>query len=327
MPQLTPWWNWNQLNDWTADGLPDKNRLYNCGPESVAECLKYLTGVELPADYVKDVMYGEGYVGETDVPHMVSFLQDRCQVPCEVHSGNANTLLQPVVRKAIDNGNPIIVLFFFTLNDPSSGHFSPVVAYDETGCTRSNTWNGLQETWDWATFEKWQKLGNCVALLRTRADDLAMPAGTDAASSTNPGSAPTPKESPEAVPSVTGGSAVTPSLTGAPAPALASALSPAPGTPDPAAPTSPTGPATASDAGRGPAAAEVMLQRAWAMHTEARPYFQRYPRHKMVQQTKTVRAHGWRAIRARAATMTCLPAGGGRDSSRCSGEGVRGNRE
>jgi hypothetical protein len=289
VPQLTPWWNWNQLNDWTADGLPDKNRLYNCGPESVAECLKYLTGVELPADYIKDVMYGEGYVGETDVPHMVSFLQDRCQVPCEVHSGDANTLLQPLVRQAIDDGNPIIVLFFFTLNDPSSGHFSPVVAYDETGCTRSNTWNGLQETWDWATFEKWQKLGNCVLLLRTRAADL--PASPDASSSTSPGSAPTPKESPEPVPPVTGGTAATPSPTGAPTPELASALSPVPGTAATAPPASPTSPGQASEAGRG-AAADAMLERALAMQAEARPYYQRHPRHKMVQQTKNAPARG-----------------------------------
>ena len=89
-----------------------------------------------------------------------------------VVAGDANTVLQPVVRQAIDNGYPIIVLFYFSLSDPSSGHFSPVIAYDETGCTRANTWNGLRETWDWPTFEKWQKQGNCLVLKRTRAPDL-----------------------------------------------------------------------------------------------------------------------------------------------------------
>jgi hypothetical protein len=186
MPALSPWPNWTQLNDWTADGRPDENRFNNCGPESVAECLKYLTGIELPADYIKDVMYGEAYTGYTNIPPIVDFLQKKCAVPCEVYSDDlasamggrstgstpAHTRLQPVVQQALDAGHPIIVLFFWKLEEPNSGHFCPIVACDEHGCTRSNVWNGQMETWSWDTFEQWQKLGSAIELKRLRAPDL-----------------------------------------------------------------------------------------------------------------------------------------------------------
>jgi hypothetical protein len=186
MPALTPWPNWSQLYDWTADGRPDENRLNNCGPESVADCLKYLTGIELPADYIKDVMYGEAYTGYTFIPPIVDFLQKKCEVPCAVYSDNlasamggrstgstgAHARLQPVVQQALEVGHPIIVLFFWKLEEPESGHFSPIVACDEYGCTRANVWNGQMETWSWDTFEHWQKLGSAIELQRVRAPDL-----------------------------------------------------------------------------------------------------------------------------------------------------------
>jgi hypothetical protein len=172
MPALTPWPNWSQMNDWTADGRPDENRFNNCGPEAVADCLKYLTGIELPADYIKDVMYGEAYTGYTDIPPIVDFLQRLCEVPCEVYRGDVGPHLRPVVQQALDAGHPIIVLFFWKLEEPYSGHFCPIVACDEYGCTRANVWNGQMETWSWDHFEQWQKLGNAIELKRLRAPDL-----------------------------------------------------------------------------------------------------------------------------------------------------------
>jgi hypothetical protein len=171
MPVLGPWAAWTQLNDLTADGRLDENRFNNCGPEAVAECLKYLTGIELPADFIKDVMYGEAYSGYTDVPHLVNFLQKRCEVPCEVHGGEPD--LQPVIRAALDAGHPIIVLYYWKLELPASGHWCPVIGYDDKGCTRANVWNGKLETWDWATFKKWQKGGVAIVLKRTRPGELA----------------------------------------------------------------------------------------------------------------------------------------------------------
>jgi hypothetical protein len=173
MPTLTPWPTYNQLDDWTvdADGI-DENKENNCGPESIAMCLKYLTGVELPADFIKDAIYGQAHLGYTLIPDLVKFLQRRCQIPATTHSGDGATLLQPAVRAAIDAGNPIIVLYFMALDQPNSGHFCPVIGYDEGGCTRANPWGGVLEYQKWAEFEKWQKFGNAIVLKRVRAKDL-----------------------------------------------------------------------------------------------------------------------------------------------------------
>jgi hypothetical protein len=175
MPELAPWPMWNQMNDWTTDvDKTDENRENNCGPESVASCLKYLTGIELPADFIKDVMRGQAYMGYTFVSDLVKFLQEKSEIPCQVHSGDGRTQLQPVVRAAIDAGNPIIVLFFWDINLPESGHFSPVIGYQADGCTRHNVWGGKREFMPWPMFEAWQKFGTAITLKRTRAKDLGV---------------------------------------------------------------------------------------------------------------------------------------------------------
>ena len=173
MPMLQPWPFYNQLKDWTVDvdGV-DENAKNNCGPESVAMCLKYLTGVELPADFIKDVMKGPHYTGYTFTSDLTKFLEEKCEIPCEVHNGNAQTMLQPVVQRAIDNGYPIIVLYFWNINQPESGHWAPVIAYDSQGCSRMNPWGGVLEQWSWRKFERWQKYGHCIVLKRTRDKNL-----------------------------------------------------------------------------------------------------------------------------------------------------------
>lgn len=181
MHMLNPWPLYNQLNDWTvdADGI-DENRENNCGPESVAMCLKYLTGVELPADFIKDVVRGDGYKGYTFMTDLSGFLQRRCEVRCAVHTGDATTKLEATVKAALDQSYPIIVLFFWKLEQPESGHFAPVIGYDETGCTRANPWGGVLEKMTWAEFEQWQKMGACIVLERTRAHGLGAERGLEA---------------------------------------------------------------------------------------------------------------------------------------------------
>lgn len=172
MPMLSPWPLYNQLADWTvdADGV-DENRENNCGPESVAMCLKYLTGVELPADFIKDAIYGASFTGYTFMGDLARFLKKRCDLTCEIRSGQEPTL-QPIVKRAIDAGFPTIVLFFFELEKPDSGHFAPVVGYDEGGATRANPWGGKLEYMKWPDFETWQKSSNIIILNRQRPDNL-----------------------------------------------------------------------------------------------------------------------------------------------------------
>ncbi len=172
MPGLSPWPIYNQLDDWTVDDDKiDENKENNCGPESVAMCLKYLTGVELPADFIKDAIYGQKFLGYTNIPDLANFLGRRCAVPCQNVGKGDDAPLQPFVRQAIDTGNPIIVLYYAFLEQPQSGHFCPVISYDDKGCTRANPWGGVLEYQTWDVFERWQK-GYGFILNRVRAQDL-----------------------------------------------------------------------------------------------------------------------------------------------------------
>jgi len=166
--ELAPWPDWNQRTDGTGDGRVSENAANDCGPESAAECIKYITGVELQADYIKDAMYGEDYVGYSDVPHLCAFLNGRCAIPTESMAGDASTLLRPVVQKALSQGWPVIVLFFWDLSALSGGHFCPVVACDDQTMTRSNPWTGARERWSWLHFEMWQREGTAIVCRRQR---------------------------------------------------------------------------------------------------------------------------------------------------------------
>lgn len=172
MTMLNPWPLYNQMNDWTvdADGI-DENRENNCGPESVAMCLKYLTGVELPADFIKDVLYGQDFTGYTFMNDLARFLQKRCEIRCDIRVAQ-DPDLKPVIQKAIDSGFPMIVLFYWDRDKPESGHFAPVIGYDDKGTTRANPSGGKLEYMKWDEFESWQKGNQCMVLQRQRPDNL-----------------------------------------------------------------------------------------------------------------------------------------------------------
>ena len=171
---LHPWPDdWNQLDDWSTDENGDQNRYNNCGPESLAATLKYLTGVEMGADEIVETI-DNNHVGYTTVEQLTAWLKRYAEIETEEHYGDASTLLRPVVEGAIDNGYPVIVLFFFDINDPESGHFCPVYGYNDTGVYRHQVYGGGTEFMDWATFEAWQKLGTCFVVKRRR--DAQLPA-------------------------------------------------------------------------------------------------------------------------------------------------------
>ena len=179
--ELSPWPDWNQRTDPGDGGEVSQNAMNDCGPESVAEVVWHLTGVELEADYIKDVIKGEGYVGYTSVADLSGYLNTRAGVPTRAYAGDATTKLQPVVQAALSAGCPIIVLFFWDLNPASptyltGGHFCPVVACDDQVVTRSNPWTGQRESWSWAHFEEFQQMGTALVCLRRRGVVPVMPA-------------------------------------------------------------------------------------------------------------------------------------------------------
>ncbi len=154
--ELRPWPFWSQLADWTADGGPDENRLNNCGPECVAMCLRYLTGVELAADTIKDTLYGQGYAGYTNVPDLERFLEQRCETAAE-------TILCTSARdqawhewRYLRRGRPLIGLFSFSAPGSADGHFRCVIGQDRRHVYTADPWTGsrrvetIDEHWAWS---------------------------------------------------------------------------------------------------------------------------------------------------------------------------------
>lgn len=177
MRLLHPWPVYNQLDDWTtdADGT-DENRVNNCGPECAAMCVRWATGVELPADFVKDAMRGPAYTGVTTLADLETFLTRRCAIPCQrVGPGDATTPLRPVVERALADGYPVIVLMSGNGVDLAEtvGHFMVVIGADAATVLCADPWGGALRTLTWARFEHLQRLAQTLIIRRQHNNQLA----------------------------------------------------------------------------------------------------------------------------------------------------------
>lgn len=152
--ELQPWPFYSQLNDWTADGNDD-NASYNCGPESVAMVIAYLTGVTLPASFIKDTLYGEGYVGDTSVNANAGFLERYAGTPCDIYSCPTADNLLWTEWSFLKEGRPLIGLFYFDAPGVG-GHFRAVIGMDEHFVYTADPWTGQKraegrlEHWSWS---------------------------------------------------------------------------------------------------------------------------------------------------------------------------------
>jgi len=165
--ELKPWPFWSQLSDWTADGQPDENAANDCGPESVAMCLKYLTGVELPADYIKDVMYGEGYTGYTDVEHLERFLSRFTETRAVTMTAYTQPHLLWLEWTYLKRGWPLIGLFSFSAPGAPDGHFRAVIGQNAHQAITADPWTARRRVESLADHWAWSK-GLLIGIQRTR---------------------------------------------------------------------------------------------------------------------------------------------------------------
>ena len=146
-----PLWSQQKDGDPTTGGQA-ANWANNCGPESLAVCVSFFSGVELWAEIVKDVLYGQSYTGYTDWDHLTRYLGEHCGCPAGVYTTtDADTALQHL-RAYLDRGHIALALFYENVGAQTGGHYSPVYAYtaDSTGrlltVTRMNVWNAVAES-------------------------------------------------------------------------------------------------------------------------------------------------------------------------------------
>lgn len=153
--QLSPWPIWGQLVDWTADSQPDENKTHNCLPESMAECIKYVSGIELPADYIKDVEYGEAYIGDTTFDKAAWFLERYCESPCIAWSTQDNRRTLYHVWDALVHGYPCVGLFQYGGVAGGANHCMPYVYLTADTIKVSDPWSASLITWDYPTHDAW----------------------------------------------------------------------------------------------------------------------------------------------------------------------------
>ncbi|HEV3309869.1 MAG TPA: papain-like cysteine protease family protein [Chloroflexota bacterium] len=154
--ELTPWPFWDQLRDPMPPGIPNTNDANDCGPESVAMCLRYLTGVSLQADYIKDVIKGANYVGYTGVPDLEAFLRNECETRAETILTTSAANQAWWEWRYLRQGKPLIGLFYGSAPGANDGHFRAVIGQTHTTAVTADPWTGqrrvetLAEHWAWS---------------------------------------------------------------------------------------------------------------------------------------------------------------------------------
>ena len=180
--RLDPWpVNWCQLNDPARDGdnvgpNGSGNNAYNdCGPESVAEVVKYITGVALDADYIKDVACGPNFVGYTNWGNLELFLNDYAEIQTGQPLVADPATVAGHIKAWINAGHPAIALFYGgaietpNMDGPQTGgHFCCVFGYDDAGnMIISDPWTGTERTMTPAQWN-WCSQGQALACNRSR---------------------------------------------------------------------------------------------------------------------------------------------------------------
>ena len=167
---------YHQLNDWTTDAdRDDENRWNNCGPECLAMAIRWFTGVELPADFIKDAVYGPAYIGYTHIDRLSQFARQRAGLRTQYRISDQDIPLRAIVTQALERGDVPIVLFFLRMSGDGwrqTGHFKAAYGYDEAGVLLADPLTGTSEYLTWSKFEWTHKTGQYLLVQGTRRPDL-----------------------------------------------------------------------------------------------------------------------------------------------------------
>lgn len=170
MGELQPWSYWNQLTDtFTADYRPPDDPWNDCGNECVAMCVMFVHGVELPADYFRDRIDGEGSRGYMYTPGLVHALTRWGGVAAQQFDEDANATTGRICY-AIDDGRPCVLLLRWT-DDWNTGHFVCAIGYDSDNLYLADPYGGYRRVMPWGDFGNWYK-GEGIEVLMHRHPEL-----------------------------------------------------------------------------------------------------------------------------------------------------------
>jgi hypothetical protein len=167
---LQPWPYYSQNADWTTDqdGF-DENANLNCGPESICMCCKYLTGIETPADYVKDVILGPEKTGTTTAANLAWYLRHMCEIPTDIIGCSVQDQFTWYVWEYLHRGKPVIWLRYWDYVGSSTLHWACLNYMDSSKIGEADPWTGTYKSYSYA--DAWAWGGNTMlGLHRVRWD-------------------------------------------------------------------------------------------------------------------------------------------------------------
>lgn len=158
---------WSQLTDVSISPRPAAASVVDCGPEAVAIVVDALTGVPVPAEYLRYLWFGlldSRLTGSTDLVGMLRL----CGVPAHAVSSAYPQVCAELQRAAAITEYSIVLGTWLT---PNLGHWVVICGATPTGVTVRDPWHGTEYGIDWSTFK--DKYSNCYVHI-----DRAHQAGT-----------------------------------------------------------------------------------------------------------------------------------------------------
>lgn len=111
----------------------------DCLPTSVAAVIRWLRGVSVPPDAIRDWAYGDGTQGYTRPGEIVPYLS-LFDIPYE---HRITSLPMPVLQEAAANGWPVLA---WTYEPGGYYHWTPVTGLGDGQVIRHQVYGGYRET-------------------------------------------------------------------------------------------------------------------------------------------------------------------------------------
>lgn len=124
---------------------------------------KYLTDVELPADFIHDALYRQGFTGYTDQQHQLYWFRHFVNTGADIFSYDASGevgsppyhAFYARAREELLNGHPLIHLRSFSGPNHPDGHFTCFIGLVNDHPVEADPWTGTRRVWTPQDYWAW----------------------------------------------------------------------------------------------------------------------------------------------------------------------------
>lgn len=180
----------DQLNEPTVDGQADEDARDNCVAASIAEGLTILTGKKYTGDQIKDLVYGQGYVGTQSAQRYIAYCATQ-GVDLVAHNDTQAGLVA-MIRAQVIEAHPVVLTmpsnwatpYTDPLHPSGPTHVGIAVGEGPDAIRVMNPWHGFMQD---ASDEWWQpRLCYGQVWVMSKKATTTVSTGTPAAGSATP---------------------------------------------------------------------------------------------------------------------------------------------